>query len=147
MHHFDDNLGVYRHFERLLALVPTDEVAWVALADQDDDWYPTKLARLLPALDLPGVAAVVGRARVVADGRDKGLTKRRVGGFASTLLINQVTGSLAIFRPEVVAAALPFPPGNDDAIHDHWLAVCAAARGRIVQVDRWFRTTCSTAAT
>ena len=135
VHHFDDNLGVYRHFERLLALVPTDEVGWVALADQDDEWYPTKLSVLLAPLATRGVAAVVGRARVVADGGDIGITERRVGGFASTLLINHVTGSLAIFRSDVVAASLPFPPGNDDAMHDHWLAVCAAARGRIAQAD------------
>lgn len=135
VHHFDDNVGVYRHFERLLALVPTDDVGWVALADQDDDWYPTKLNVLLPFLDRPGVTAVVGRARVVAHGRPRGTTERRVGGFPSTLLINHVTGSLAVFRPEVVAASLPFPPGNDAAIHDHWLGVCAAARGRIAQTD------------
>ncbi|MGO4343140.1 glycosyltransferase [Pedococcus sp. 2YAF34] len=136
VHHFDDNLGVYRHFERLLALVPTSEgVSWVALADQDDHWYPGKLARLLPTLAEPGVTAVVGQARVVSDGRDEGITERHVGGFASTLLINQVTGSLAVFRSDVVAASLPFPPGNDAAIHDHWLAVCATARGRVVQVD------------
>ena len=135
VHHFGDNVGVYRHFERLLALLPLAEVGWVALADQDDDWYPEKLTLLLPVLTSPGVTAVVGRARVVADGRPTHVTERRVGDFASTLLINHVTGSLAVFRADVVAASLPFPPGNDDAIHDHWLAVCAAARGRIVQAD------------
>jgi hypothetical protein len=135
VHHFDDNLGVYRHFERLLALVPTGEVGWVALADQDDDWHPTKFSVLLPLLATHGVAAVVGRARVVADGREIGMTKRRVGGFASTLLINHVTGSLSIFRSDVVVASLPFPPASQNAIHDHWLAVCAAARGRIAQSD------------
>ncbi|GAB3065887.1 glycosyltransferase [Pedococcus soli] len=136
VHHFDENVGVYRHFERLLALVPTNEVGWVALADQDDDWHATKLTALLSALGAPGVTAVVGRARLVEDGHVTGTTERRVGGFASTLLVNHVTGSLAVFRPAVVAAALPFPPGNDAAIHDHWLAVCAAAGGRIVQIDR-----------
>jgi hypothetical protein len=134
VHQFHDNVGVYRHFERLIALVPAD-VGWVALADQDDDWYPTKLTVLLPALSAPDVAAVVGRARVVSEGRATGVTERRVGDFASTLLINHVTGSLAVFRSDVVAASLPFPPGNEDAIHDHWLAVCAAARGRIAQID------------
>lgn len=135
VHHFEDNVGVYRHFERLLALVPADEVGWVALADQDDNWYPDKLAVLLAALAEPGVTAVVGRARVVREGRGVGMTKRHVGGFASTLLINQVTGSLSIFRSAVLRDCLPFPPANDDAIHDHWLAVCAAARGRIAHVD------------
>ena len=35
---YADNVGVYRHFERLLREVDGD-AAWVALADQDDYWY------------------------------------------------------------------------------------------------------------
>src|SRR3954454_25386717 len=38
---YPDNGGVYRHFNRLLEAVPAD-AAWVALADQDDYWYPNK---------------------------------------------------------------------------------------------------------
>ncbi|GAA2739361.1 hypothetical protein GCM10009867_35100 [Pedococcus aerophilus] len=135
VHHFDENLGVYRHFERLLGLVDTRVVSWVALADQDDEWYPDKLSLLAPLLSRPGVTAAVGRARVVAGGDATGTTRRRVGGLASSLLVNHVTGSLAVFRPEVVAASLPFPPGNRHAIHDHWLGVCAASLGQIVQAD------------
>ena len=47
---WDDNLGFYLNFERLLLAVP-DDAAWVALSDQDDRWYPDKLERLVPLLD------------------------------------------------------------------------------------------------
>lgn len=135
VHHFDDNVGVYRHFERLLALVPA-QAEWVSLADQDDFWYPEKFSRMVPVLTEPGVMAVIAHARVVdTAGVSSGQTERRPGDVMSTLLRNQLTGSLAIVRREVVQAALPFPPDSDGAIHDHWLAVCAAALGRIVLVD------------
>jgi glycosyltransferase involved in cell wall biosynthesis len=133
VHHFPDNVGVYRNFERLLALVPHD-VGWLSLADQDDRWYPDKFERLLPVLDTPGVSAVLGTARVVSDdGEDRGLTTRRPGDFVSTFFLNHLTGSLAMLRSEVLEQAFPFPAHSAYAIHDHWLAVLAAARGRIVQ--------------
>lgn len=131
IYHFEDNVGVYRQFERLLALVPA-EAAWVALADQDDHWYDDKLERLLPALAEPGVSAVTGQAEIVGVGGDsRGRTDRAPGRLRSTLLRNQLTGSLAVMTRPVVTESLPFPPGNERAIHDHWLAVCASARGRI----------------
>jgi glycosyltransferase involved in cell wall biosynthesis len=133
IHHFPDNVGVYRNFERLLALAPQD-VAWISLADQDDRWYPDKFERLLPVLDTPGVSAVLGTARVVSDnGEDRGLTTRRPGDFLSTFFLNHLTGSLAMLRRDVLDQAFPFPARSAYAIHDHWLAVLAAARGRIVQ--------------
>ena len=133
VHHFPDNVGVYRNFERLLGLVPR-EVDWVALADQDDSWYPQKFERLVPLLDKPGVSAVLGTARVRGvDGDDRGLTRRRPGDFLSTFFLNCLTGRLAILRRDVLDDAFPFPPKSEYAIHDHWLAVRAAARGAIVQ--------------
>ena len=132
---FDRNVGVYRHFERLLEDLP-HEVAWVSLADQDDDWYPGKFATLLPALGQPDVTAVTGQARVVdRAGIVWSTTVRRPGDLVETLLRNQLTGSLAIVSRGVVEDALPFPVATDIAIHDHWLAVCAAASGRIAVVN------------
>ena len=132
---FQENVGVYAHFERLLARVP-EGVAWVSLADQDDYWYRNKFARLLAALDRPGVTAVLGQARLVSDKGDyRGRTERRPGDLVETILRNQLTGSLAVVSSEVLASAFPFPSANSMAIHDHWLAVCAAATGRIALVD------------
>src|SRR5579864_1730467 len=42
-------LGFYGNFERALALAPRD-CEYVALADQDDRWYPDKIESLLEAL-------------------------------------------------------------------------------------------------
>lgn len=131
---YDDNVGVYRHFERLLDDVAR-EAAWVALSDQDDRWHPGKLARLTEALS-GGVSAVSCQASVVdRDGTVLGHTERRSAGLSDLLLRNQLTGSLTLWRRDVLDLALPFPPATEIAIHDHWLAVCAAAVGEVAVLD------------
>lgn len=131
IHDFEANVGVYRHFERLLRRVPNSS-PWVALADQDDFWDPDKFEILLAAMSRTDVSAVTGQARLVdTSGRKFGVTERRPGNVAQTLLRNQITGSLVMFRRSVLDLAFPFPPATDIAIHDHWLGVCAAASGRI----------------
>jgi len=130
---YETNLGFYRHFERLLTAVPTS-APWVALSDQDDFWYPTRLARLVAPFADPSVSASTGQARVVTDdGRVvRENTSRRAVGLADLFLQNEVTGSLAVFRRDVVERAIPFPVCETKAAyHDHWLGVCAAALGEI----------------
>jgi glycosyltransferase involved in cell wall biosynthesis len=135
IHHFPLNVGFYRNFERTLAAVG-DDAAWVALADQDDYWHPSKLERLVAEFAEDDVAAVSGQARLVdGEGFELGLTNRRDPGRFGLLLDNQVTGSFAIFRGDVVQQSLPFPEPTDAAYHDHWLGLVAAANGRIVFVD------------
>lgn len=131
---YAENVGVYHHVERLIADAPK-HAAWFALSDQDDRWHPDKLAQLTEALR-DGVSAVSCQARVVdRDGVVLGRTDRRSGDLADLLLRNQLTGSLSLWRPDVLARALPFPHATDVAIHDHWLAVCAAALGEVVVLD------------
>lgn len=131
---FPDNVGVYRHFERLLELVP-DEVAWVALADQDDRWYGEKL-QVLVALLGAGVSAASGQARLVDPaGRFLGVTRRTPCDLTQAVLKNQLTGGFSVLRRDVIGLALPFPLATEIAIHDHWLAVCASTVGSLVIRD------------
>lgn len=132
---YPDNVGVYRHFERLLVEVDA-RADWIALSDQDDYWHPRKLARLVGELSRDGVTAATCQARIVSDdGTVYGTTARLPGDLVDTLLRNQVTGGFSVFRPEVVRRALPFPRGTAVAIHDHWLAVVASAMGRVSYDD------------
>lgn len=135
IHEFDDNVGVYRHVERLLALIEPG-TQWLALADQDDFWYPEKLETLVHTLRSSGAAAVSGQARVVtSEGEVRGVTDRRSATTSELLLRNQVTGSLTVFSVESVRDALPFPRATAIAIHDHWLAVLASTRGPVMVLD------------
>lgn len=132
---YEDRLGFHHNFERALKAVPA-EAKWVALSDQDDYWYPEKLATLLPRL---GQAALVtGQARVVppqvsAAGGDSSsgtLTDRRIVAPADLLANNQVTGSLCVFRRDVLDLALPFPSmAAPSQYHDHWIGLCSLVRG------------------
>lgn len=136
IHHYEDNVGIYRNFERLLREREA-EARWLALSDQDDSWDPDKLERLVRVLDQDAAAtAVVGQARVVdVGGRQVGSTRRRGVPLGALILDNQVTGSLAVFRSQVLDLAVPFPEPTPVAYHDHWLGVVAASAGRIVFLD------------
>jgi GT2 family glycosyltransferase len=132
-------LGFYGNYERVLNMIPS-EADLVALADQDDRWYPEKLAALIEGLcdrDL-----VYGDMRVIgADGSvisDTYWSRRRNNytDLASLLVGNTVTGSASLFRAELLERALPFPPRRSDGYHDHWIALVAMTGRGLAYVDR-----------
>lgn len=133
---FEERLGFYGNFERVLQHIPAD-AEWVALSDQDDAWYPSKLETLLPHLN--DVSLVAAQARVVRlPGNEvvTASTQRRNVALDALLAQNQVTGSLCLFRRELLDLALPFPRLNTiSQVHDHWLAVCAKATGGALVVN------------
>jgi glycosyltransferase involved in cell wall biosynthesis len=123
-------LGFYRNFERALELVPGD-AHYVAIADQDDDWRPGKLAALLDGIG--DAQLVYSDARVVTrDGElisDTWWNRRRNNhdDLLSLLVANSVTGAASLLRRELLAAALPFPPRQFHHFHDHWIGLVALA--------------------
>ncbi|WP_258058890.1 glycosyltransferase [Arthrobacter sp. B1805] len=132
---YEDRRGFYGNFERVLEAVPPT-ARWIALSDQDDYWYPEKLATLLPYLAHNSL--VSGQARVVGDdGRVlTASTARRRVQLVDLFTENQVTGSLSVLRTNLLSVALPFPRLNTPAqYHDHWLAVCAGAAHGFNVVD------------
>jgi glycosyltransferase involved in cell wall biosynthesis len=131
----DRRRGFYLNFEHGLRHVP-DDAEWVALCDQDDFWYPDKLERLVRLLDRAPM--VSGQARLVAhpSGDTLGVTDRRYFGPDLTILANQFTGSICVFRTEILKTAIPFPVvPTKVATHDHWLAVVAGTYGTPVIVE------------
>ena len=132
-------LGFYHNFERALAMVPA-EAEFVALADQDDRWYPDKLDVLLEAIE--GAQLAYSDVRVIDE--DGGLisntywSKRRnnYSDLLSLLIANSVTGAASMFRRDLLDHALPFPPAQFGHFHDHWIALVALALGRIAFVER-----------
>ena len=133
---WDDNVGFYLNFERLLMAVPED-VSWVALSDQDDRWYPDKLEHLVPLLDQATLAT--GQACAFNVGhREKAheFTRRRSVSAKDLLIQNQVTGAMSVFRRELLDVALPFPRHHGiTQLHDHWLAMCAVTSAGYLVLD------------
>jgi Glycosyl transferase family 2 len=132
-------LGFYRNFERALALAPAG-ARYVAMADQDDVWHPDKLATLVA--EVGDARLVYSDARVIApDGAvvsNTYWTARRNNhdDVGALLITNAVTGAASLFPRSLLEDALPFPPAQFLHFHDHWIALCARATGRIRYVDR-----------
>jgi glycosyltransferase involved in cell wall biosynthesis len=131
-------LGFYRNFERALTLVP-EGADWVAMADQDDDWRPDKLTRLLAAIG--SAQLVYSDARVV--GRDGELIsetwwnhrRNNHSDLLSLLVANSVTGAASLIRRDLLDYALPFPPAQFAHFHDHWIGLTALSLGEIAFVS------------
>lgn len=143
----EGNCGVVRSFGALLG---ASRARYVMFADQDDLWHGDKIAEMLklmraaearygedtPLLCHSDMRVCDDRGKVVADSfvRRTGLS-RRGGTLAETVIQNNVSGcAMMINRALKERVRLPFP---EDAIcHDWYLALLAAAAGRIVFADR-----------
>jgi hypothetical protein len=132
-------LGFYQNFERALGMAPAG-ARYVALADQDDFWYPEKLHTLLG--EIGGAQLVYSDARIVdVEGREIaptywGVRHNNHSDLVSLLVANSVTGAASLFRRELLDYALPFPPPQFAHFHDHWLGLTALALGGIEFVAR-----------
>lgn len=131
--------GFYANFE--LALRSADPQAeFIALADQDDAWYPEKLEALIAEIGDATVA--YSDARVVErDGTVRSETywshrPNNSTDLISLILANSIPGSAALYRREILKQALPFPPDYGRLFHDHWLAIMALAVGGARYLDR-----------
>ena len=133
-------LGFYENFERCLARVPP-EAELVALCDQDDVWFPRKLAMGIAAFE-PGVELVYSDVEIITrDGKSVAPTywttrRNNYTDLASLLFVNTVTGAASIFRASLLHEVLPFPRRIGNPYHDHWIACVALAKGRIAYVDQ-----------
>jgi glycosyltransferase involved in cell wall biosynthesis len=134
-------LGPVRNFEQGIGQCTGDQIF---LSDQDDVWEPHKIERMEAVLcELESKHSRSTPLLVHSDLEvvDKNL-KRVAPSFlnyqgiahdeeplCSLLLYNFVTGCACVFNRALVDLALPFP--EDAIVHDWWIALCAAAAGKI----------------
>jgi glycosyltransferase involved in cell wall biosynthesis len=139
-------LGVARNFEAAITHCAGDIIF---LCDQDDVWHPKKISTLEATFNEDPSASLIFSDALVVDQQLNTLgytTWQRFGftphyrnavknGRALELLVrkNFVTGATTAFRSSLRSVALPIPPGW---VHDEWLALIAAAVGRIAFVDQ-----------
>lgn len=132
--------GPYDNFQRALELVPRWADA-VAFSDQDDEWYPHKLATLWERLESSGAQLAYSDVRIVSE-RGEVLaetywTNRRNNStnLASLLVANTVTGAAAMLRASLLDVLLPFPAKINGVMHDWWAATAALTVGELVYVE------------
>lgn len=122
---------------------------FIALADQDDVWYPAKLRRLIDELSTdPTITMVFSDADLIDEsgaplGRRLWSTRRVAGALRHREVVPEelfakralTTGCTMAVRRRAVAAALPFPVELDDPVapmrHDRWLSMISAAVGTV----------------
>jgi 2-polyprenyl-3-methyl-5-hydroxy-6-metoxy-1,4-benzoquinol methylase/glycosyltransferase involved in cell wall biosynthesis len=141
IHRNEGRLGFYRNFAVCLLHAPAD-ARYIALSDQDDNWYPDKLATLITAIRREHATLAYSDMRIVSEtgqvlqdsfwrlGRRN--NRSDLGGL---LCANSVTGAASLFNRDVLDVALPFPAIGGQ-YHDHWIACVALALGKLAYVDR-----------
>lgn len=133
------NLGSNQTFERLTQLAQAD---YVAYCDQDDVWHAEKIEKQVLAIEQTDSTLVYSHLRVI-DANNQVLAQRfsdynqrikMVEGealFSFFIRRNCVTGCTLMMLADVAKQALPF---SSDYVHDHWLALCASAAGKITLI-------------
>ena len=139
------NLGAIGNFSRLASLALERGASTVFFADQDDAWFPEKVARTIermraaearlgadrPILVHTDLQLVDGDGRLLHRSFMEFQRIHDAGSDAVTTLLvqNYVTGCTMAANRSLLRFALPVP--GEALMHDWWLALCAAACGSI----------------
>lgn len=126
--------GATHNFETALAHSAGD---FIFLADQDDIWYPDKLATMTPYFkDYDMIVCdctLVDEHRRILSGSF--FEENRSGkGFLKNLASNSYMGCCMGFRRNVLRKALPFP--GDTVIHDFWIGMVAEMHFKSLFLDK-----------
>jgi glycosyltransferase involved in cell wall biosynthesis len=132
------NLGYVRNFERAISLC---QGKYIALADQDDTWFPEKIEKLVNAI---GDYSLIFSDAILIDRDHKKISdsfKRTSTYLADTdtpflqLCFHKcIYGCTMLFRGELLEHVLPIPYGIRN--HDWWLPIVAAKNGGVQYLDK-----------
>ncbi|HET6807303.1 MAG TPA: glycosyltransferase family 2 protein [Frateuria sp.] len=139
------NMGYVENFSSMLRRATGDVLF---LCDQDDVWHWDKLATMARRFEQDAsLLLLFSNARLVDAGgsplrhtlfealelsEDERTAVHQGRAFEVLLRRSMVTGATAAFRRQLVELALPVGGGW---IHDEWLAVVAAAAGRVGMIE------------
>jgi glycosyltransferase involved in cell wall biosynthesis len=112
-----ERLGYTKNFERAVSLCTGDIIC---LSDQDDSWFPHKLARVTSAMEASAEVLVLVNNQVIAgpDGEAIGVSvfaNARKLGFPETYLS---AGCCTSLRRTILGLLMPFPK---DIPYDAWI--------------------------
>jgi glycosyltransferase involved in cell wall biosynthesis len=142
------HLGAPRSFFRLLEHADPG-APYAMFCDQDDVWHPDKISETLRAMQAaaessPGLPILVhtdmrlvdARSGVLYPSAKKHLRFDVLDGdlFPRLLAQNVVTGCTIMINRPLARACAPMPEGA--LMHDWWIALVAAALGRVVYLNR-----------
>lgn len=132
------NIGSNKTFERLTKEAKGD---FICYCDQDDIWLPEKVETLL-RLAIDNDSKLVYSDLSLINENDLMIHRsfkksnfrlKHVYGentFSHLVSRNSVSGCAMLIDSEIAKASIPFPEKRI-YVHDHWLAICAAVKGKI----------------
>ncbi len=139
----ENSLGVIANYSQALSLCQGE---YVALCDQDDIWQPDRISRCLqhmieaekffgtntPLLVHSDLQVIDSEGHVLAPSfvKFRKLQPRQNDPLKILLVQNFVTGCTVLVNRSLLKAALPIP--EYAVMHDWWLALVAAAAGKII---------------
>jgi len=142
--------GTTKNFAALMQVALAEGADAIFFADQDDIWLPHKLSRQLKSLQemeeqySPGTPLLCYSDLEVVDEhlhqihpsfmRYEKLRHEPDNPIHVLLTQNLVTGCSVVINRALLELATPIPTGI--TLHDWWLAICAAACGRIGYIDQ-----------
>lgn len=137
--HNGEHMGVTASYAALLAHTPPGSA--IAFCDQDDVWFPDKLARGLSALaSLPGqIPALYCARQTLTNGtlKPKGLSPRlpEKSCFLAAMTQNIATGCTLMLSPAARALLLQAMPAPTFLLHDWWAYLMVTGAGGRVLTD------------
>lgn len=133
VHRNERRLGYGHNFAKALGLCRGDIIF---LSDQDDVWYPEKIASILKIAAENPTAQVILNDAALTDGRlsPTGATKISQLRAAGLGLDSFIQGSCAAIRGPFLRLALPLPASCE--AHDSWIVELARFLGAKLVVER-----------
>jgi len=149
VHDTKGRLGAARNFGELMRVALEEGADAIFFSDQDDIWLPHKIARQLQSLQEmerqhgPGTPLLCYSDLEVVDQklhqihpsfmRYENLRHESHNPIHVLLTQNVVSGCAVVINRNLLEFVTPIP--NEVILHDWWLAICAAACGRIGYID------------
>ncbi|MDF2557728.1 MAG: glycosyl transferase family 2 [Bacillales bacterium] len=135
----EKNCGSNKTFSRLTL---ESKGNYIAYCDQDDIWLPVKIEDLMQLIETKNSTLAYSDLSLINENDQVTATsmlksnfrmKHVYGDEAFSYLVesNSVTGCSMLIEANLAKNALPFPEPKV-YVHDHWLAIYAAAKGNLV---------------
>lgn len=153
---FERKEGVGHVTENFAQLIALAQSPYMALADQDDIWFPDKLHLqmqamqqleaefgAIPLLICSDLTVVDSTLQPIADSfwALQRLNPIWINDWRDLLVQNMVTGCTSLFNQAAVAVILPMPT-RLGMFHDHWIATAISLHGKAVALSEptvWYR--------
>lgn len=139
----EENLGYVKNFEFLLTKI---ENSIYALSDQDDIWKKDKIEKSYNKLKEENADLVFTDLEMI-DENGNTISKsfnehmklsrkieKTLNTYELEYLYNCVTGCTIIAKTEMLKEILPIPKTSKHMIHDYWIALISALKGKVVYI-------------